>query len=45
MLNSLRQALWVNPVVAALPGVMIFVTSMCFNLMSDGLRQAMDLRL
>jgi len=45
MLNSLRQALWVNPVVAALPGVMIFVTSMCFNLMSDGLRQAMDVRL
>jgi ABC-type dipeptide/oligopeptide/nickel transport system permease subunit len=24
---------------------MIFVTSMCFNLMSDGLRQAMDVRL
>ena len=45
MLNGLRQALWVNPVVAALPGVMIFVTSMCFNLMSDGLRQAMDVRL
>jgi len=45
MLNSLRQALWVNPVVAALPGVMIFVTSMCFNLISDGLRQAMDVRL
>ena len=45
MLNSLRSALWVNPLVAALPGVMIFVTSMCFNLMSDGLRQAMDVRL
>ncbi len=45
MLNSLRPALWVSPVVAALPGVMIFVTSMCFNLMSDGLRQAMDVRL
>jgi peptide/nickel transport system permease protein len=45
MLNSLRSALWVNPVIAALPGVMIFVTSMCFNLMSDGLRQAMDVRL
>jgi peptide/nickel transport system permease protein len=45
MLNSLRQAIWVNPVVAALPGVMIFLTSMCFNLMSDGLRQAMDVRL
>jgi ABC-type dipeptide/oligopeptide/nickel transport system permease subunit len=24
---------------------MIFITSMCFNLMSDGLRSAMDVRL
>lgn len=45
MLNNLRQAIWVNPMIAALPGVMIFVTSMCFNLLSDGLRQAMDVRL
>jgi len=45
MLNNLRQALWVSPLVAALPGVMIFITSMCFNLTSDGLRQAMDVRL
>jgi peptide/nickel transport system permease protein len=45
MLNNLRQALWVDPVIAALPGVMIFITSMCFNLLSDGLRQAMDVRL
>lgn len=45
MLNNLRQALWVTPLVAALPGVMIFITSMCFNLMSDGLRRAMDVRL
>jgi peptide/nickel transport system permease protein len=45
MLNNLRQAIWVSPLVAALPGVMIFITSMCFNLMSDGLRQAMDVRL
>ena len=45
MLNNLRSAIWVNPVIAALPGVMIFITSMCFNLMSDGLRQAMDVRL
>ena len=29
----------------SLPGVMIFVTSMCFNLMSDGFRSAMDIRL
>ena len=45
MLNNLRQVLWVDPTIAALPGVMIFLTSMCFNLMSDGLRQAMDVRL
>jgi peptide/nickel transport system permease protein len=45
MLNTLRQSIWVNPVVAALPGAMIFVTSICFNLMSDGLRSAMDIKL
>jgi len=45
MLNNLRQAIWVNPLVAALPGAMIFITSMCFNLMSDGLRGAMDVRM
>jgi peptide/nickel transport system permease protein len=45
MLNNLRQAIWVDPIIAALPGVMIFITSMCFNLLSDGLRQAMDVRL
>ena len=45
MLNSLRQAIYVQPLVAALPGLMIFITSMCFNLMSDGFRSAMDVRL
>jgi peptide/nickel transport system permease protein len=45
MLNTLRQSIWINPVVAALPGAMIFVTSICFNLMSDGLRAAMDIKL
>ena len=44
MLNNLRQAIWVNPSIAALPGIAIFITSMSFNLMSDGLRQAMDVR-
>ncbi|MEZ5818259.1 MAG: ABC transporter permease [Hyphomicrobiaceae bacterium] len=45
MLNTLRQAIYVNPVLAALPGVMIFVTSLSFNLVSDGLRSAMDIRM
>ncbi len=44
MLNTLRTAIYVNPMVAALPGVMIFVTSIAFNLFSDGLRSAMDVR-
>jgi peptide/nickel transport system permease protein len=44
MLNNLRQGLWASPLVAALPGVMIFITSMCFNLMSDGFRNAMDVK-
>jgi len=44
MLNTLRQAIYVNPILAALPGVMIFITSICFNLMSDGLRTAMDVK-
>jgi peptide/nickel transport system permease protein len=44
MLSTLRQAIYVDPILAALPGVMIFVTSLCFNLMSDGLRAAMDVK-
>lgn len=44
MLNTLRSAIYINPLVAALPGVMIFVTSMCFNLMADGIRSAMDVK-
>ncbi|MBB4010254.1 ABC transporter permease [Allorhizobium taibaishanense] len=44
MLNTLRTAIYTNPFVAALPGVMIFITSVCFNLFSDGLRAAMDVK-
>jgi peptide/nickel transport system permease protein len=44
MLNTLRTAIYVQPWVAVLPGVCIFVTSICFNLLADGLRQAMDVR-
>ncbi len=44
MLNTLRTAIYVNPGVAMLPGACIFATSLCFNLLSDGLRQAMDVR-
>jgi peptide/nickel transport system permease protein len=44
MLNTLRTAIYVQPVVAALPGGMIFITSIAFNLLSDGLRSAMEVK-
>jgi peptide/nickel transport system permease protein len=44
MLNTLRTAIYLNPWVAALPGAMIFTVSICFNLLSDGMRSAMDVR-
>jgi peptide/nickel transport system permease protein len=44
MLNTLRTAIYVQPWVAALPGAMIFITSISFNLVSDGLRTAMDIK-
>ncbi|MTH78077.1 ABC transporter permease [Paracoccus aestuariivivens] len=44
MLNTLRSAIYMNPWVAALPGLMIFITSLCLNLLSDGLRSAMNVK-
>lgn len=44
MLSTLRQAIYVDPILCALPGVAIFITSLSFNMVSDGLRQAMDVR-
>ncbi|MDB5967506.1 MAG: ABC-type dipeptide/oligopeptide/nickel transport system, permease component [Polaromonas sp.] len=44
MLNTLRSAIFRNPFVAALPGAFIFLTSIAFNLLADGVRSAMDVR-
>ncbi|WP_375462072.1 ABC transporter permease [uncultured Enterovirga sp.] len=44
MLNTLRTAIYVQPWLAALPGVMIFITSIAFNLLADGLRSAMEVK-
>ena len=44
MLNTLRTAIYSQPVTAMLPGLCIFATSICFNMVSDGLRSAMDVR-
>jgi peptide/nickel transport system permease protein len=44
MLNTLRTAIYTQPMVAALPGLLIFLTSISFNLFSDGLRSAMEVK-
>jgi peptide/nickel transport system permease protein len=44
MLNTLRTAIYIQPWVAALPGALIFVVSISFNLLSDGMRSAMDVQ-
>ena len=44
MLNTLRTAIYVQPWIAALPGIMIFIPSIAFNLLSDGLRSAMEIK-
>jgi peptide/nickel transport system permease protein len=44
MLNTLRTAIYTQPWVAALPGAMIFITSISFNMLTDGLRSAMDIK-
>jgi peptide/nickel transport system permease protein len=45
MLSTLRQSIYVVPLVCGLPGLAIFITSICCNLVSDGLRAAMDVRM
>jgi peptide/nickel transport system permease protein len=44
MLNTLRTAIYTQPWIAALPGAMIFITSITFNLLADGLRSAMEIK-
>jgi len=44
MLNTLRNAIYTQPLLAALPGVLIVVVSLAFNLLADGLRSAMEVK-
>lgn len=45
MLSTAQQALVIAPWVAMFPGFMIFITVMGFNMLGDGLRDAMDPRI
>lgn len=42
MISDARQFFWTNPMLVMLPGVMIFVTVMAFNLLGDSLRDSFD---
>ena len=44
MVDEGRKVLSVAPHVSTLPGIMIAITALCFNLVGDGLRYALDPR-
>jgi peptide/nickel transport system permease protein len=44
MLNSLRGAIYEQPLIVLLPGACIFITSAACNLLSSGLSNALDVR-
>jgi peptide/nickel transport system permease protein len=44
MINDQRQYLMVAPTVALAPAITIFVASLVFNLLGDGLRDLLDVR-
>jgi peptide/nickel transport system permease protein len=45
MLQNAQDFVWTAPWLAIWPGVMIFLTVLCFNFLGDGLRDALDPRL
>ena len=44
MINEQRQYMFTNPELALAPAVVIFVASLTFNLLGDGLRDLLDVR-
>lgn len=44
MLSALRQSIFVQPLVCAIPGIAILVTSVAFNVLSEGVREALDVK-
>ena len=42
MLNALRQQIYIYPVLTVIPGLFIFITALSVNIISDGLKDAME---
>ena len=45
MLNEYQNDMWTQPLKVLFPGLAIFITTLAFNYMGDGLRDALDPRL
>jgi len=45
MLQNVQKDMWMAPWKAFFPGLAIFLTSLAFNFVGDGLRDALDPRL
>jgi len=44
MLTNAQELIWSAPLLAVYPGLLIFVTVICFNFLGDGLQDALDPR-
>ncbi|PKG24353.1 ABC transporter permease [Niallia nealsonii] len=44
MLNNLKQQIFINPILAVIPGLFIFITALAINLVADGLRDALEIK-
>jgi len=44
MLTNAQELIWTAPALAVYPGLAIFLTVVCFNLLGDGLQDAADPR-
>ena len=42
MLNALHQQIYIYPVLTVIPGLFIFITALSVNIISDGLKDAME---
>ena len=42
MLTNAQELIWQAPLLAVFPGLMIFITVICFNFLGDGLQDAFD---
>ena len=45
LISTAREFLRTEPYMSIIPGIVVVITALCFNLVGDGLRDALDPRL